>query len=180
VYLWIQQVKSCSSGFDLNFKSFIMRHLSAVMLILLLAVAPSCKYFKNKGLFGKKAKSLEALRAQQDSIRVADSIRTVQDKLLAIEAAKQDSIRMEEEARKAAASQSKYNIIVGSFITPEYAKLLEESYRQQGYDTKIMKMTGSDFELVSAESHKNFREAVSRLKQFQDTVEIDAWMYIRE
>ncbi len=38
-----------------------MRHLSAVILILILAVAPSCNYFKNKGLFGKKAKTLEAL-----------------------------------------------------------------------------------------------------------------------
>ena len=34
---------------------------------------------------------------------------------------------------------SKYNIIVGSFITPEYAKGLAEDYRKQGYDSKIIK-----------------------------------------
>jgi hypothetical protein len=157
-----------------------MRHLSAIFLILLLAVAPSCNFIKNRGIFGKKAKTLEALRAQQDSIRVADSIRNVQEQLLALENAKLDSMRLEEESRLAAATQSKYNIIVGSFITPEYAQGLSEVYRQQGYDTKILKMDGSNFELVSAESHEDLRKAISRLQQFQDTIEVDAWMYIRE
>ena len=157
-----------------------MRQLSAVVFLLLLTVAPSCNYFKNRGLFGKKAKTLEALRAQQDSVRVADSVRLVEEKLLAIENAKLDSIRLEEQARQTAARQSKYNIIVGSFITPEYARDYAESYRQQGYNAEILKMTGSDFELVCAESHASLRKAISRLKQFQDTVEMDSWIYIRE
>lgn len=173
-------MENCNSDYNLNIKSFIMRQLSAVVLILLLAVAPSCKFFKNKGIFGKKAKSLSALLAQQDSIRVADSIRKVRDKLLAIEPAKPDSIRLNEEARQAALSIGRYNIIVGSFITPEYAKGHAETYRQQGYDPKIINMEGSNFELVSAESHENLRKAISRLRQFQDTVEIDAWIYKRE
>jgi hypothetical protein len=155
-----------------------MRHLFAVILILLLAVAPSCNFFKNKGLFGRKARILATMRAQQDSIRVADSIRKVKENFLALENAKLDSIRAEEEARNAASNRNKYNIIVGSFITPEYAKDWAESYRQQGYDPKIIKMEGSNFELVSAESHESLRKAISRLRQFQDTVNIDAWMYI--
>jgi hypothetical protein len=167
---------------DLYFiiKAFIMRHLSIAFLLLLLAVAPSCNFLKHKGLFGNKAKTLATLLAQQDSIRVADSIRKVQEQILAIENAKLDSVRLEEEARQAAAQTSKYNIIVGSFITPEYAKGHAETYRLEGYDTKIIKMEGSNFELVSAESHHSLREAISRLQQFQDTVEIDAWMYIKK
>jgi hypothetical protein len=157
-----------------------MRHVSAIALIFLLALAPSCKFFKNRGLFGKKEKSLAELRAQQDSIRVADSIKNVQELLLAAENAKMDSVRRAEEARQAALTASRYNIIVGSFITPEYARSLEETYRQQGYDTRIFKMEGSNFELVSAESHQKLGKAISRLRQFQDTVEIDAWIYIRE
>ena len=157
-----------------------MRHLSAVLLILLLAVAPSCNFFKNKGLFGKKARALAALQAQNDSIRAADSIRRAQEQLLAIENAKLDSIRLQEETRQAAEKKNKYNIIVGSFITPEYAKELSERYRQEGYDPKIFKLEGSNFELVSAESHQSLRKAITRLQQFQDTVEIDAWMYIRQ
>lgn len=157
-----------------------MRHLSLAFLILLLGVAPSCNFFKNKGIFGKKAKTLATLLAQQDSIRVADSIRKVQDQILANENAKLDSLRLEEEARQLAAQTSKYNIIVGSFITPEYANGHAETYRLQGYDTKVIKMKGSSFELVAAESHNSLRKAISRLEQFQDTVEIDAWIYIRE
>jgi len=157
-----------------------MRHLSILILILLIGAAPSCNFIKDKGFFGKKARSLAALLAQQDSIRVADSIRKAQDQLLAIENAKFDSIRLEAEARQASGVTSKYNIIVGSFITPEYARDHAETFRLQGYDTKVIKMEGSDFELVSAESHQSLRKAVSRLQQFQDTVEIDTWIYIRE
>ena len=157
-----------------------MRHLAAILLTLLISVAPSCTYFKNNKLFGKKSRTLAALRAQQDSIRVADSIRNVQKHLLDLENARQDSIRSAEEARMAFEKKSKYNIIVGSFITPEYAKNLADTYRQEGYDPKIIKMEGTSFELVSAESHENFLKAVNRLRQFQDTVVFDAWMFIRE
>lgn len=156
-----------------------MRQLSAVFFILLLAVAPSCKYFNNKGLFGKKERTLASLLAQQDSIRIADSLNKIDEKLEAIENARLDSIRKDEEARLAAGKKSKYNIIVGSFLTPEYAKSFAEFYRQQGYDANIIKKEGSNFELVSAESHASLSKAISRLRQFRDTVEIDAWMYIR-
>jgi len=156
-----------------------MRQLSVLVLILLLAVAPSCKYFKNTRLFGKKERTLASLLAQQDSIRIADSLNKIDEKLEAIENSRLDSVRKEEEARQAAVEKSKYNIIVGSFLTPEYAKSFTESYRQQGYDAKIIKKEGSNFELVSAESHESVRKAISRLRQFQDTVEINAWLYIR-
>lgn len=151
-----------------------MRHLLSLVLIVLLVATPSCKYFKR----GKKADAMKFLLAQQDSIRVADSIMNVQARLVAIENAKLDSARIAEEQRLALGSR--YNIIVGSFYTPEYAKGLAEVYRQKGYDTKILKMSGSRFELVSAESHESFRKAVARLKEFQDTVELDAWMYIKK
>jgi hypothetical protein len=39
-------------------------------------------------------------------------------------------------------------------------------------------MKDSRFELVSAEAHDSFRKAVARLKEFQDTIELDSWMYI--
>ena len=157
-----------------------MRQLSVLVLILLLAVAPSCKYFKNTRLFGKKERTLASLLAQQDSIRIADSLNKVDEKLEAIENARLDSIRKEEEARQSAEKISKYNIIVGSFHTPEYAKGLAEIYRQRGYDTKILKMERSNFDLVSAESHESLRKAILRLRQFRDTVEMEAWIYTRK
>jgi hypothetical protein len=154
-----------------------MRHLSVVILIAFLIVLPSCNFIREKGWFNKKEKTLAMLKAQQESIRVADSVRKAQERQLAIENARLDSIRLADEARLTLAS--KYNIIVGSFITPEYARAWAEEYRKQGYDAKIIKMEGSRFELVSAESHESFRKAVNRLNQFQDTVQIDAWMYTK-
>jgi hypothetical protein len=157
-----------------------MRQLYILVFLLLVVVSPSCKFLKSKGLFGKQDKSLAALLAQKDSIRVADSIRKVHADLIALENSKLDSARMAQEAQKAIETNSKYNIIVGSFITPEYAKGLAEVYRQQGYESKIIKMDGSRFELVAAESHVSFGKAFGRLKEFQDTVEINAWIYTKK
>jgi len=157
-----------------------MKHLSAFILIALLVVLPSCKFFKNRGLSGKKADTMAVWQARQDSIRVVDSIRKVQDRLIALENEKLEAERKIEEERMAWESRFRYNIIVGSFITPQYAIDLAEVYRKQGYDTRILKVVGSRFELVSAEVHENFRKAVERLKQFQDTVELEAWMYIKK
>ena len=74
----------------------------------------------------------------------------------------------------------KYNIIVGSFITSEYAKMLSEEYRKQGYDPQIIQMQGSRFELVSIEGHDSFRNAVARLSQFRDTVQLESWLYVKK
>jgi hypothetical protein len=152
-----------------------MRHLSLLLcaLLILFVVTPSCK--KAGGLFGKKKDNTTAvLLARQDSIRVADSIRRAQEKLLAIEIARQDSIRRSEEEILA----NKYNIIVGSFITPEYARSLAEEYKTKGYNVRILQMPGGRFELVSAESFDKFRPAYDKLKDYQENIVIDAWLYI--
>lgn len=119
-------------------------------------------------------------KALIDSIRAADSLQNVKAHLMDIENARLDSLRKADEERLAFESKHKYNIIVGSFITPEYAKMLDDEYRKQGYDPKIIKMEGSRFELVSIEGYENFKKAVVRLKQFQDTVQFESWMYIKK
>jgi hypothetical protein len=181
LYLWLESGKELKTiKFILNLKYFIMRHLSGILLIGLLIVLPSCKYFKGGGLFGRKARAMAILKAQEDSIRVADSLQKVKDHLMAIENAKLDSLRRADEERLALEAKLKYNIIVGSFLTPEFAKGLSEDYRKQGYDPKIIKMEGSKFELVSIEAFNSFRKAASRLKQFQDTVQSESWLYIKK
>jgi len=155
-----------------------MRHLAAFILALLLITLPGCKYFKGNKLFGKKkAHERELMQARQDSIRLADSLNRVQDRLKAIENAKLDSIRIAEEER-ASQLKNRYNIIVGSFITPEYARTHAEKYRQDGYAARIIPMEGGRFDLVSAESYESFRKAVERLTWFQENVELGAWMYV--
>lgn len=153
-----------------------MRHSSGIVLIVLLVFLSSCKFFTGKGS-GKKEKALAVMMARYDSIRVADSIRSVQDRLMAIDAAKRDSVSKADEERLAMGS--KYNIIVGSFITPQYAKDLATEYSKLGYNTQIVKMKDSRFELVAAEGHKSFKKAAERLNAFQDTVLIDSWIYIK-
>jgi hypothetical protein len=155
-----------------------MRQISIVLITLLLVFFPSCKNIRERGLFGKKAKTLEMLRVQQDSIRVADSLKRVENRLRAIEEARLDSLIQAEQERAANEARNKYNIIVGSFLTPEFAQAWAEEYRKQGYDTRIVRMDGSQFDLVVAESYDRFSKAMERLDAFQDTVDIDAWLYI--
>lgn len=146
-----------------------------VFLVFMIAMASSCKFLKEKTFFGKKDRLMAEWQARQDSIRVADSIKHISDSLLAIENARLDSIRIAEEQRMAL--DSRYNIIVGSFITPEYAEACAEDYRRRGYDVRIIQKENSRFSLVSAESHQSLRRALARVNQFQDTVQLDSWVY---
>jgi hypothetical protein len=152
-----------------------MRFLGLFFLILMLAPISSCKFLREKKIIGRKKTELAEMQAQQKMIRTADSLKKVQEHLQAVENARLDSIRLVEEQRLALASQ--YNIIVGAFITPEYARAWADEYRNRGYDAKIIQMEGGRFELVSAESHESAGRAIRRLNQFQDTVQIDAWIY---
>jgi hypothetical protein len=156
-----------------------MRQTAVFVFLILITFLPSCKFLRDKGFIGNKAKSLAVLVAKQDSIRVADSIRKVQDRLLALESVKLDSIKKADQERLDLETKFKYNIIVGSFITPEYARALSSEFDRLGYKTRILKLEGTRFEMVSAEARNNLRNAISRLKQFQDTVQIDAWIYIK-
>ncbi len=115
--------------------------------------------------------------AQADSMRTADSLERVQNLLMDQRA---DSARKAEEARLALEANHKYNIIVGSFVTPEYAKHFADGYKNEGYDAKIIQMEGSKFQLVAVESFDSFRKAAKRLAQFQDTVQFEAWMYVKK
>jgi hypothetical protein len=157
-----------------------MRHLSSIILIMLLMMLPSCKYFKGWGLFGKKADRTAVLQARQDSTRVADSLKKVKGELQVIDNERLVVAKKAEEERKAQEPKYRYNIIVGSFETPENAKIFADLYRQKGYDPKIIKMEGSKFELVSAEAHDSFRKAAARVREFQESIELDAWLYIKK
>jgi mannosyltransferase OCH1-like enzyme len=156
-----------------------MRHFITIFFLVFLILFPSCKNIRERGLFGKKARTLEMLKEEQKLVRVADSLKRVENRLKAIEEARLDSLRMAAEAEKAAFEAiDKFNIVVGSFITPEYAQAWAEEYRKQGYDTRVIRMTDSSFELVVAESYDQFSKAIERLNVFQTTVDVDTWLYV--
>ena len=154
-----------------------MRQLTTFVITMLLVVSPSCKWLREKGFLGKRADTMIIWRAKQDSIRVADSIMKAQS-LLAIENAKLDSMRLADQVKKDMGTKYKYNIIVGSFITPDYAKNYSALLATQGYKARLLKLEGTQFQMVSAEAYDNLRTAVERVKLFQDTVAYDAWIYI--
>jgi hypothetical protein len=154
-------------------KYLIMRHLSAILLLGFLVAMPSCKYFKGN----QKSEDFAIMKAHADSLRVADSIQKILDRKMDEQL---DSVRRAEDARLALEAKHKYNIIVGSFVTPEYANAMTEDYRKQGYDPEIIKIEGNKFELVSIEATDSYRTAATRLKQFQDTVQFESWLYIKK
>lgn len=154
-----------------------MRFFPVLLTLLLIVTLPSCKYFKGKRLFGKKADTMAVWHARQDSLRKADSLKTIV--LQAKENDRLDSIKSAEE-KTALENKLRYHIIVGSFLHPDYATRLADTYHQKGYETRILKAPGSRFQYVSAEASDNFRKAFSRLKYFQGNVEVDAWIYVKK
>ena len=150
-----------------------------IALFILIVLLPSCKFIRDKGWFGSGKDTLELYQMRLDSIRVVDSLQQAQ--IFEIERLKQqaltDSILRAEEEQRLYESMNKYHIIVGSFITPEYAVDHAEFYTSLGYDTKIYKGV-EGFDLVSAMDLNKLSEALILVERFRDTVEIDAWLYI--
>lgn len=155
-----------------------MKYLSIILVLLIFATAPSCKFLREKKIIGRKKTEQAELLEKQRQARIADSLKKVRELNEARESARLDSIRIAEEQRLAMASR--YNIVVGAFITPEYARQWADEYRSRGYNPEIIQMEGGRFELVVAEAYENAGEAIRRVNQFQDTVQIDAWIYSKK
>jgi hypothetical protein len=140
----------------------------------------SCKFFREKGWFGKnKTEALEILKAQQDSIRIADSLKVEVEMMKRVEKARLDSLMIVEQQRVEQENRFKYHIIVGSFLTPEYAEDHKKLYISRGYDAKIIPDSRGRFNLVSAEVHETMSSAFKRLVLFQDTVEFESWLFVK-
>ena len=156
-----------------------MKKLIFILFAISLAFS-SCKFVKEKGWFGlKNADTMDAYMRKQDSIHIADSINKVIAKQRAIEQARQDSINKAEQERLEWLARFKYHIVVGSFITPQYADEWSVYYNSMGYGTEILKAS-NEFNLVSARKYDNMKDALIDLRHFKDTVQIDAWVYINE
>jgi hypothetical protein len=157
-----------------------MKRAALIILTSVLVMLPSCKFIKEKGWFGSgKVDTMLVWQAKQDSIRVADSLNRVREQIEARERARIDSLNRIEQERLEYEARFRYHIIVGSFITPEYASSYVDYFKGEGYQARALKMPDSRFEVISAEAHDNLSAAIKRLKQYQDTVAYDAWIYIR-
>ncbi len=157
-----------------------MRALKFIFCLSLILLFSSCNFLREKGIIGRKQKREAEMRARLDSIRIADSLRKEEDRIRQLGDARLDSLRKAEEERVRILSARKYNIVVGSFLTPAYAESYAEEYRELGYDPEIVSAEGSPYTLVIAESHPRYPAAAQRIAQFHDTVSIDAWIYVRK
>ncbi len=163
----------------MNMNSSLKTILTVFLALIMLS--SSCKFIKEKGWFGKsKAEAESVSMAMQDSIRVADSIRAEIEKMKALEQVRLDSVRATGQAQREREVRFKYHIIVGSFLTPEYADDYLKYYKSMGYDAQIIDDSRNRFHLVSAEVYDNLNRAIRRLYQYQDTVEFESWLYIDE
>lgn len=170
--------------FDRKFRNMksSMKSAFTILITLIILSTSSCKFIKEKGWFGKSEPDTMAVwLARQDSIRLADSIKAAEERARAAEQARIDSIEAAEQAQREYEERFKYHIIVGSFLTPEYADDYLEYYKSLGYtDAQIIEGPSQRFNLVSAEAHDNLSRALNRLYQYQDTVEFAAWVYIND
>lgn len=155
-----------------------MKQSLIFLIIMTLVPLSSCRWLKEKRIFGRKADTMAIWQARQDSIRVADSLRAVQEKI-ALENQRLEQERLAAEQKLEWERKYKYNIIVGSFITPEYARRLLMEFQSKGYsDARLIPLENTSFEMVAVEAHDRISTAIKRVEQFRDTVAFDSWIYI--
>jgi hypothetical protein len=155
-----------------------MKKFITLVIIVMLVLLPSCKFIQTHNPFNKKANAKElAIQRQIDSIRVTDSLRN--EALVVKRKAMEDSLALAtREVKTSTIEESlKYHIIIGSFITPEYATSYAEFYSRRGLPTEIIDKTNSRFKLVSASSFGTLNEASRAIKAIRDTVEAESWVY---
>lgn len=156
-----------------------MRNILIIAVAMLISLS-SCKFIKKKGWFGtSKADTLVVWQAKQDSIRAADAMKLEIEKMKMLEQEKLDSLQAIADAQMEWESRFKYHIIVGSFLTPEYADDYLAYYKSMGYNATILPGPKGRFNLVSAEVHESISEAIKRLSAYQDTVNFESWLYIK-
>ena len=155
-----------------------MRYISSFCILIFILSFSSCKFLK-RNIFSKE-KNLKAmiLKQKQDSVRVSDSIRFIQEEQVSLENSRLDSVRKEDENRRISNSRLKYKIIVGSFTNFQNARDLSESYKSRGFNSDIINATDDSVEYVSAEAYDNQKQAMERLREFKTTIEPKAWLYV--
>jgi len=158
-------------------KLAFMKKLFTVLLAAMVLMTTSCDFAKSINPFGRKGREAEALRQQQEAFRVADSIRVANEQA-ALE--QQRQAELARQAEQEALERSKYHVIVGSFLTPEYADHWLRHITEMGYDAKIVGMDGGRWRLVSANSFGSLREAYNSLEDIQNAINGDAWVYRME
>jgi hypothetical protein len=180
----------------------IRRALPALILLVLLAFLPSCRYLKQKLQLGEYSLKSAIEWAKADSTRVADSLKRISVEKPVIKKALPDSVKKVIRAKKvfertltdslmsidgnnpqAKKTGLHFYIITGSFSNHDNALKEAEKYSDQGFKTTIVTATNSDgvrLELVSVKTFTDRDEASDFLKGFKEKYDRGAWVYSRK
>lgn len=154
-----------------------MKKISIGFVIIVFMLTGSCKFIRQKGWFGTGKDTMALYQQRMDSIRVADSLKRIEEEQQRLEQAFLDSVQQAEEEQRFLEEQYRYHIIVGGFITPEYADDYAAYYASEGFQPQIL-TAENGFDLISVMDLDNLAEARRMVENFRDTVDIDTWLYI--
>ena len=119
--------------------------------------------------------------AQQDSIRIADSLRRTLIVVDTIDETLQDSLVISEEKIVIEEdTKNEYYLIVGAYGNPDNAKAIARQFRDKGYETSIILRTnnsGNNLDMVSVNTFTNYEEALNYRNEFRSKVNPSAWLY---
>jgi hypothetical protein len=166
----------CYLLFNSNY--LIMRYIIFLILLLFSLPNSSCKFISTNILSNETELKKNLFKQKQDSIRIADSLKIIQEEQISLENSKLDSVRKEDENRRILNGRLKYKIIVGSFTNSQNARDLLESYKSRGFNSDIIISEADSIEYVSAEAFDDERKAMERLKEFKATIDSKAWLYV--
>ena len=155
--------------------------LPTILLFSMAIILASCVEIKKQSLYGRRSLKKALLWAQQDSIRVADSLANALIVADLVDETLQDSLAIpEEEILTEEDTKDKCYIIMGTFTNPENAKRLAEQYRNEGYQSTIIRRTNSSgniLDMVSIKTFNNYNEALRYIQEFHSTVNSSAYLY---
>ena len=148
------------------------------MIILLLFIV----LFK-QGVFENNTLKMVRYWDQQGRIRAADTLtlkRAVKGKKVNEDTDSDSAVKSEEEKLSEGNLKNKYYIIIGSFGNSDNAEMAAKQYRGQGYNTTIISTNdhnGNKTKLVSVKAFSSQVEAVAFLRELQNKVAAEAWIY---
>ena len=161
-----------------------MKKLLILLIIATLSLS-GCKFIHEKIL--KKGKA--NLKEQVDSLeqQLADKEQEYEVTLAQVKRESQaavDSIIMYYENQMkgkgknyAPAASGTFYLIVGSFKTPSYAESYSAKIAGMGYKSQIVRV--GHWNLVSAESYSDLREALKGLEIIRENLVFTSWIYVQ-
>jgi hypothetical protein len=145
-----------------------------ILLILVAIVFSSCNYLRKKGIIGTSKKDKEYIESLKNTIH-EDSI---ENAAIVEQLQKESQGKIDSLQKICSACSGTYNVITGSFRNPLNADNFEKEMKKLGYKAQIVQ-AANGFNLVSAFSANNLKEALIALNNLRTNVNPESWIYVK-